>query len=225
MPLDWHALMTDEKVLTMLAYRDPEGLIIGPTLFGVYLLLLHAAWFADVPASLPDNDQLLAAITRLDQSLWQRVKPHVLTPFDRLSDGRYHQKKLRQVYEAVVKKLRGNSEGGKKAMRNRWGTNDLTNQVITDLQDSYNNRTELEGTVHKLKSDSARRLENERIARCQTVLGAETMAEFGSIWRLRVRENWPKLERVLNAVEHDMKTTKVDNPGGHADDLWGRFAD
>jgi hypothetical protein len=52
------------------------------------------------------------------------------------------------------------------------------------------------------------------------------MLNWGGLWRKRARANPAKLERVLAAVDVDLREGKpIKNPGGYAHDLWRRFHD
>jgi uncharacterized protein YdaU (DUF1376 family) len=108
MPLDWEALLTDEKVIAM---TDQA--------FRAYMHLLRAAWQSDIPASLPDNDSFLARVTGLGLETWKQVRPEIEVCF-RALHGRWHQKKMRQVYDEVVQRRKIQSEKGKNGAAKRW---------------------------------------------------------------------------------------------------------
>lgn len=59
---------------------------------GAYILLLCKAWHQDPPASLPNDDRVLARWSRLEPDDWREVKPEVVAAFTVGSDGRLHQK-------------------------------------------------------------------------------------------------------------------------------------
>jgi hypothetical protein len=69
--------------------------------------------------------------------------------------------------------------------------------------------------------------ETARLERGKQIFGEPTMRQWGGLWRKRARENPSKFDRVLNALELDLREGKpIANPGGYADDLWrNRFAD
>jgi uncharacterized protein YdaU (DUF1376 family) len=129
--------MNDEKVLAMTNEQ-----------FGVYMRLLYRAWFSDVPASLPSNDAALAAMVGMDASSWGAIKSVVLSPF-RLKDGRYHQKKMRQVYDAVLAKLKAKSDGGIKGAKKRWGDRLPIGDPLAKQWDTSSNRIGIEEEVQK----------------------------------------------------------------------------
>lgn len=108
MPLDWEALLTDEKVIAM---TDPA--------FRAYMHLLRAAWQSDIPASLPDNDSFLARVSGLGLETWKQVRPEIVVCF-RVTSGRLHQKKMRQVYDDVMRRRNIQSDKGKMGAAKRW---------------------------------------------------------------------------------------------------------
>lgn len=108
MPLDWDALLTDEKVIAM-----------SDQAFRAYMHLLRAAWQSDNPASLPDNDSFLARVSGLGLEAWTQVKPELQDCF-RVSNGRWHQKRMRKVYDAVISRQKSWSDRGKAGAAKRW---------------------------------------------------------------------------------------------------------
>lgn len=88
---------------------------------GAYLLLLCKAWQADPPASLPNDDQILARFARVTPEVWAEAKAGVLVPFRLGTDGRLHSKRLRQEYDIALAKIRERSESGRKGAISRWG--------------------------------------------------------------------------------------------------------
>jgi uncharacterized protein YdaU (DUF1376 family) len=84
---------------------------------GAYVLLLCKAWQSDPPASLPNDDQILARLARVDAVIWQEIKAGVLVPFRLGADGKLHSKRLRQEHEAAQKRMRIAKENGRKGGR------------------------------------------------------------------------------------------------------------
>lgn len=87
---------------------------------GAYLLLLCKAWQAEPPASLPNDDQVLARFARVTPEVWAEIKPGVLAPFRLGTDGRLHSKRLRQEYDTALGKMRVRSASGKLGSSSRW---------------------------------------------------------------------------------------------------------
>jgi uncharacterized protein YdaU (DUF1376 family) len=88
---------------------------------GAYVLLLCKAWQAEPPASLPNDDQVLARLARVDAVTWAEIKLGVLAPFRLGTDGRLHSKRLRLEYDTAVEKMRARQERGQAAAAARWG--------------------------------------------------------------------------------------------------------
>jgi uncharacterized protein YdaU (DUF1376 family) len=88
---------------------------------GAYMLLLCKAWQAEPPASLPNDDQILARLARLDPEVWAEVKAAVLVPFRLGTDGRLHSKRLRLEYDRALERMKVNRGRASDAARRRWG--------------------------------------------------------------------------------------------------------
>lgn len=69
--------------------------------FGAYVLLLIIAW-RDPDCSLPDDDKVLARLTRSANN-WHRIRESVMRFWTHESDGRYRQKRLTQERLRVLK--------------------------------------------------------------------------------------------------------------------------
>jgi uncharacterized protein YdaU (DUF1376 family) len=81
---------------------------------GAYILLLCKAWQSDPPGSLPNNDQILARLARLDAVEWAEVSAGVLACFELRTDGRLHQPRLRREYDKALKAMTAKRKGGLK---------------------------------------------------------------------------------------------------------------
>lgn len=68
--------------------------------------------------------------------------------------------------------------------------------------------------------------EQQLIDFCCDRFGKDFMATHGGSWRLRARENRPKLIRVLRELCAEQRGGKlIRHAGAYANDLWNRFAD
>lgn len=87
---------------------------------GALLLLLLWMWRQN-GAVIADNDVLLARIARLPLSRWRRLRQDI-EPFFTISGGVWDQKKLRQNWERVQKKIancrRAGADGATARRRN-----------------------------------------------------------------------------------------------------------
>lgn len=90
---------------------------------GAYFLLLLHAWQEQPPATLPNDDILLARLARLDADRWQACR-QVLSCFAVTRDGRrLEQKRLLAEYADAVRKRKLRSDAGKKGAEQRWQQN------------------------------------------------------------------------------------------------------
>lgn len=91
---------------------------------GAYLLLLCKAWQADPPASLPNDDVVLARFARVELALWQEIKSGILSVFKEGTDGRLHNKRLRKEYDKALQLIRAKSTAGTAGANARWQSHD-----------------------------------------------------------------------------------------------------
>lgn len=83
---------------------------------GAYLLLLMASWMRG--GRLPDDDEQLASVCRLDRKSWAKARP-VLGEFFSQQDGYWVQKRLAEEYEHAKQISEKNRENGKLGGRPR----------------------------------------------------------------------------------------------------------
>lgn len=183
MPLDWDALLTDEKVIAM-----------SDQAFRAYLHLLRAAWQSDNPASLPDNDSYLARVTCLGLEAWKQVRPEVQVCF-RVSNGRWNQKKMRQVFDEVMQRRNIQSQKGKNGAAKRWANAPANSRGITQASAGQSpddgNQSQNQTNTKETSSPppaSAAPSESERFVSWFLALLKETGAEPPIT--PSVRENW-----------------------------------
>lgn len=81
---------------------------------GAYLLLLMAAWRSKT-CSLPDDDKMLARITRLTTAQWRRIRP-ILEPMFRVKSGVWASPRLMDERDAVRRQSQLQSDRS----RARW---------------------------------------------------------------------------------------------------------
>ncbi len=101
---------------------------------GAYLLLLCKAWQAEPPASLPNDDQTLARLARVAPEVWREIGRGVLGAFRLGSDGRLHNKRLRQEYDIAKRKMKAFRDAGKKGGKTR--AENLKAKGVTQKQPS-----------------------------------------------------------------------------------------
>lgn len=84
---------------------------------GAYVLLLFAAWSRG--GTLPDNDEVLRVITRLDVRAWKKHRP-VLAEFFTIEDGKWVQKRLAEEMDRAITTARRRSAAGANGASRRW---------------------------------------------------------------------------------------------------------
>jgi len=81
---------------------------------GAYVLLLCKSWHQNPPATIPDDDSVLARWSRLSLEDWRDVRGEVLGAWS-AENGRLKQPRLREEYDQLVSERRKKSEGGKRS--------------------------------------------------------------------------------------------------------------
>lgn len=82
-----------------------------------YRDLLDHSWLRG--GKLPDDDKLLARLTRCTDAEWHELRPQV-AQFFKISHGFWRQKRLRKEFTAAAKLRQQQSEGGQKGAATRW---------------------------------------------------------------------------------------------------------
>lgn len=87
---------------------------------GAYILLLCKAWHENPPASIPNDDAVLARWARLTPEEWSKVRDSVLAAWTTSEDGRLIQPRLLAEYEDAVLHSTRRSDAGRTNVRQRW---------------------------------------------------------------------------------------------------------
>jgi uncharacterized protein YdaU (DUF1376 family) len=104
-PKDW---LTGEATLAM----TPEQL-------GAFIQLLAHSWNATPPCTLPDDDRMLATMSRLG-ARWSKAGGPVKAQFRPAGDGRLRNGKLFAIYEEAVRCREKKSRAGRDGNAKRW---------------------------------------------------------------------------------------------------------
>lgn len=87
---------------------------------GAYILLLCKAWREDPPATIPNNDRILARWARVSDSVWEDLRREVLAPWHPVTDDRLVQPRLRREFEKQRANRTKRSTSGRKGAEARW---------------------------------------------------------------------------------------------------------
>lgn len=85
---------------------------------GAYVLLLMDAW---VNGPTPDNDQVLASITKTSPSQWRKLRDTLAAYFD-IEDGHWHQQRVEKERAKAVWLVNAKKTSGTLGAETRWGT-------------------------------------------------------------------------------------------------------
>jgi uncharacterized phage protein (TIGR02220 family) len=118
-------------------YSSGKVAAMSPTAVGAYILLLCQAWGEKPPASVPNDDTVLAAWARMDPVTWTEHKSVVLAAFRLGKDNRWHQPRLRDEFNKFKKLSQQRSKSGKIGGKNHWRKvredKELNSTAITPL--------------------------------------------------------------------------------------------
>jgi len=118
---------------------------------GAYRRLIDAYWINGT--ALPDDDEALAAITKLPMDRWQKYRPTLIKFFTTAEGVWYHkriEKELKDARDNIEqKRLAGNASAKK-----RWGNNNgKVTGVITDVTTGVTNTQNSQNLTHITKSN------------------------------------------------------------------------
>jgi uncharacterized protein YdaU (DUF1376 family) len=97
-----------------------------------YVYLLCAAWLEDDTATLPSDDESLAALARVDLATWHRIKPLILSKFHDAGNGRLYND--RQYAERLKQQRRSQAATQREHKRSTVRAQ-LTHSHSTALED------------------------------------------------------------------------------------------
>jgi uncharacterized protein YdaU (DUF1376 family) len=101
--------------------NDPVVDAMSTLAVGAYHRLLWKAWNQKEPGTLPGNTALLRQWARVSDAEWVRIEPEILPAFRvAKSDGRWRQKRMIEVYRALVDRQKDTSNSARKAASVRW---------------------------------------------------------------------------------------------------------
>lgn len=97
---------------------SPSVAAMTPAARSGYFELLCAMWLSG--GSLPDEDRILQANSRLSPKEWKDAAPFIRAELVPTSDGRLTQRRLLEEYERTVELQARRKKGGKEGARRRW---------------------------------------------------------------------------------------------------------
>ncbi len=87
---------------------------------GAHVMLMCRAWTNDPPATIPDDDKVLARWARMSPAEWAQVKANVLAAWRVQEDGRLVQPRLQVEYNKMLRDSERRQAAGKAAANARW---------------------------------------------------------------------------------------------------------
>lgn len=109
-----------------------------------YMYLLSAAWLQDDRATLPADDDRLAALARVSRETWDVTKPLIMTKFTKNENGRLVNDRLWAEHQ---KQLTNSRKGSKNAAkRHQKDAKELPNSYQTPAN-SLPNRCQTDATA------------------------------------------------------------------------------
>ena len=103
---------------------------------GAFILLLCKAWRQTPAGSLPDDDSILSRWSRLSADRWIAIRPQVMAAFTLGTDLRWHQKRMRLVFDEFAARRKKKSSAGSLGATAKWGQTDGQKNRSKRLADS-----------------------------------------------------------------------------------------
>jgi uncharacterized phage protein (TIGR02220 family) len=98
------------------------------------MYLLTNSWLEEPPATLPDDDQELAALARVSMEEWVRLKPLLIHQFQKdTTTGRLVNERLMAEWNKQQKRKSAGSKGGSKTVANRLAASE--NEIEIEKED------------------------------------------------------------------------------------------
>lgn len=88
--------------------------------FGAYMRLLCRAWHEDPVGSVPDENFVLARWAKMSETRFKNRRAVILAPFTKGEDGRLHQKRMQQEFNAICDSHEKRVEAGRIGAKKRW---------------------------------------------------------------------------------------------------------
>jgi uncharacterized protein YdaU (DUF1376 family) len=182
---------------------------------GAYLLLIMDYWRNGAP---PDDDEVLANITRLTIQQWRKHKPTLVKLFV-LSDGNLVHKRIESELLTASDNAEKYAERAKKAAAKRWGKDSPSNATSIP---SSNPKEELEDMLADATSPSPSSIKpnelthsKETLTSVEPTLAASVCMELKNLNYLDINPSHPKLQAMLTAgatleeFVHAAQTAKI----------------
>lgn len=118
---------------------------------GCYVLLMCKAWRSNPPATLPDDDGLLARWARVSDARWNDLKPQVLSAWTLTPGKRWLQRRLKKEWDKQRERRVERSTSGKKGAAKRWQAYGSANGSAIAKESV--SETEIESVSETLVSD------------------------------------------------------------------------
>lgn len=194
---------------------------------GAYLLLLMTSWMRG--GSVPDNDEILASICKMDSKVWAKAKP-VLVEFFDIGDGVWCQKRLCKEYQQAKHISAVNRENGKKGGRpakpkpkeSERITGPQTDQKANGLAKSKRNETPSPSPSQPISETAAASITSGEVTHISTGNGAAAAAadfifpsNFSSAQQDAVRQllnGNPAAQLILDELQGRFEINTVRDP-------------
>ena len=144
---------------------------------GAYLLLLMSAWRTR-GCYLPDDDKMLARITRTTAARWRKLRPVMQGFFDIVED-RWVQARLLKTYHDVEKRVQKNRINGAKGGRANAAKNLKKNDSVSVKSLKNNERTASNADL-MLRQDQSEPLSEKGTADAAKPLATKTITKLKS---------------------------------------------
>lgn len=164
---------------------------------GAYLLLLMDYWKNGAP---PDNDLILAQITKLTPDAWSNART-MLEPFFEVVDGAWFQSRVENEMQKANHNKQANQERGLKGAQARWG-----NKNAPSIVEAYSEQCSADSTSPSPSSSNNTKRERAIAIACPDDVGSEVWQDW---LQLRKAKRAPVTNTVLKSARKESEKAGI----------------
>lgn len=166
---------------------------------GAYLLLIMDYWINGAP---PDDDEILASITKMQLPAWRKTRPSLVQLFN-VVDGVWHHKRIDEELLKASENAERYATRAKKAADKRWNKDATSNASSIPSSNTQEMHGDMLADATSPSPSSIKTNElthsKETLTSVDPTLAATVCLELKKLNYLDINQSHPKLLAMLNA--------------------------
>lgn len=166
---------------------------------GAYLLLIMDYWINGAP---PDDDEVLASITKMQLPAWRKARPALQLLFT-VVDGCWKHKRIEEELLKAAENSERYAERAKKAAEKRWNKDATSNATSIPSSNTKGVHGDMLGNATSPSPSSLKPNElthsKETLTSVEPTLAASVCLELKNLGYLDINPSHPRLLSMLNA--------------------------